>query len=172
MIVFGAVLQVEMITVDSSDPQTSPDSQHLLGIGYAPLSSGYAQAWFCRPWTLQLVQAHACTVPVKHDFSIWHLRNLATLGPKIANVPGSKVKFFAHCCHDSVESLISTSDRIIDMHTEHAMNFPLIRRTNAHGSRAQLVNPCSMSDALSLSHHFFGAFTNPYTAFLNRSTVS
>ena len=76
-LVFDAVLPAEMITVDSHDPQTSPDSQHLLGIEYAPLSSRDAQAWFCRPWTLQFVQAHACTVPVKHNFSIWHLRNLA-----------------------------------------------------------------------------------------------
>ena len=59
---------------------------------------------------------------VKHNFSIWHLRNLATLEPKIANVPGSKVKLLAHCCHDSVESLISTSDHTINMHTEHSMD--------------------------------------------------
>ena len=34
------------------------------------------------------------------------------------------------------------------------------------------MNPCLLSDVLSLSHHYFGAFTNPYTAFLNRRTVS
>ena len=84
---------------------------------------------------------------VEHNFSIWHLRNLATLEPKIPNVLGSKVKLLAHCCHDSVESLISTSDHIIDMHTEHSMDFST-PRNNAHGSRAQLVNPCSMIDFL------------------------
>ena len=46
-----------------------------------------------------------------------------TLEAKIANVPGSKVKLFANCCHDPVESLISTSDHIINMHTEHSMDF-------------------------------------------------
>ena len=68
MIVSGAVLQAEMTTVDNSDPQTSPDSQQLLGIGYVPLSSGCAQAWFCRTWTLLFVKAHACTVPCQTRF--------------------------------------------------------------------------------------------------------
>ena len=46
-LVFDAILLAEMTAVDSNDPHTSPDSQRLLGIGYAPLSSGHVQAWFC-----------------------------------------------------------------------------------------------------------------------------
>ena len=96
MIVFGVILQVERITVDSSDRQTSPNSQHLHGIGYAPSSSKCAQAWFSRPWTLLFVQAHACTAPCRTRF----LHLAATLEPKTANVPSSNIKLFAHCCHD------------------------------------------------------------------------
>ena len=95
---------------------------------------------------------------VKHDFSIWHLRNLATLEPKIANVPGSKVMILS-----KVSSPPPITSSTCTPSTPWI--FPIIRRTNAHGSRAQLVNPCWMSDFLSLSHHFFGAFTNRYTAF-------
>ena len=108
----------------------------------------------------------------KHDFFIWHLRNQATLEPKIANVPSSKVRLFAHYRHGSVESLFPPPITSSTCTRSTPWICPLFRRTNAHRSKAQLVNPCLISDVLRLSHHYFGAFTNPYTAVLNRRTVS
>ena len=158
-----------MITVDSSDQKASPDFQHFHGIGYAPSSSRCAQVWFSRPWTPLICSSSCLYCSMSNTISPFGICEIRRpLNRKTANVPSSKIKLFAHCCHDSVESLISTADHIIDI----PWIFPLFRGTNAHGSRAHLVKPCWMSDFLSLSHHFFGAFTNPHTAFLNRSTVS
>ena len=147
-IVFGAVLQAEMITVDSSDPQTSPDSNNTSSeLGMLLRVQDTLRLGFVGLGHFDLFKLMLALFHVEHNFSIWHLRNLATLEPKIANVLGSKVKLLAHCCHDSVESLISTSEHIIDMHTEHSMDFST-PKNNAHGPKAQLVNPCSMSGFL------------------------
>ena len=70
---------------------------------------------------------------VEHDLFLWHLRNLATLEPKTANVPSSQIKLFAHCCHDSVESLFSTTDDTIDMHTEHSMDLSTLSKNKCLG---------------------------------------
>ena len=116
---------------------------------------------------------------VAYNFSIWHLRNLTTPGPKIANIPCSKVKLYAHCRHDSVESLISTSDHN-NQHAHRATPwiFPPFWRINAHGLSAQLVNPCLIRDVLSLSHHFFGAihqsvhrFSQPQDCLMNQGSA-
>ena len=50
------------------------------------------------------------------------------LDRKLPTSQAPKSKLFAHCCHDSVESLISTSYHIIDIHTEHSMDFSTLSK--------------------------------------------
>ena len=81
-------------------------------------------------------------------FKIWR-----PLNPKISNVPGFKVKLLAHCCH--------TSDYIIDMHTEHSMDFSTFSKNKCTWMESTTFESVvAMIDFLSLSHPFFGAFTN------------
>ena len=74
MIFFGAVLPAEMRTVDSNDPQASPDSQHHLGIGYAPfelrLRSGLVLSALD---TLNCSSSCFELLHVERNFSIWRL---------------------------------------------------------------------------------------------------
>ena len=73
MIVFGAVQPAEMTTVDSNDPQASRDSQHLLGIGYAPSCSGCAQLGFVSLGHLDLFMLMFELPHVEYDISIRHM---------------------------------------------------------------------------------------------------
>ena len=118
----------------------SPDSQHLLG--ECRMRSGLVLSALdtCTCSSSCLYCSMSNTISQNGICEIWR-----PLKRKLPTSQGPKIKLLSHCCHDSVESLISTSDHIIDMHTGHSMVFPLIRRPSAHGSRAQLVNPCWIS---------------------------
>ena len=128
MIAFGAILQVEMITVDSSDQQASPDFQPLHGIGY-PSSSRCAQAWFFSALDTSVCSSSCLYCSMSNAISPFGICEIwRPVNRQLPVVPGSKIKLFAHCCHDSVESLISTADHIVDMHTEHSMDLPILSK--------------------------------------------
>ena len=57
-----------------------------------------------------------------------------TLEPKLPTSHAPKVKIFAHCRQDSVEHLISTSYHIINMHTEHSMDFSNLSKNKCTSS--------------------------------------
>ena len=119
-----------MIHKPAQTPNASSEFGMLLWV-QDTLRLGFVGLRHINLFKLMLVLFH-----VAHNFSIWHLRNLATLEPKISNVPGSEVKLFAHCCHNSVESLISTSDHIINMHTKQCASSELsYRPPNARRTR-------------------------------------
>ena len=68
---------------------------------------------------------------IEHNLSFRHLLNLATLESEIVNFPSSKIKFFSHCSHDTVEGLISAADHVVDMHTDHSLNLSTLSK-NKH----------------------------------------